>query len=59
MYSAFVTGTPGNKKAYEAIYKRIGSVVRDREVLEIATGPGVIAKQVAAEAKSMIATDLK
>ena len=30
---------------------------RDREVLEIATGPGVIAKQVAAEAKSMIATD--
>ncbi len=57
VYSAFVTGTPGNKKAYEAIYKRIRSVVRDKEVLEIATGPGVIAKQVATEAKSMIATD--
>ncbi len=57
VYSAFVTGTPGNKRAYEAIYKRIRSVVKDREVLEIATGPGVIAKQVAAETKGMIATD--
>ncbi|MCR5511135.1 MAG: class I SAM-dependent methyltransferase [Lachnospiraceae bacterium] len=57
VYSAFVTGTPGNKKAYEAIYKRIRSVVRDKEVLEIATGPGVIAKQVATETKGMIATD--
>ena len=57
VYSAFVTGTPGNKKAYEAIYKRIRSVVKDKEVLEIATGPGVIAKQVADEAKSMTATD--
>ena len=57
VYSAFVTGTPGNKKAYETIYKRIRGVVKDKEVLEIATGPGVIAKQVASEAKSMIATD--
>ncbi|MCR5502027.1 MAG: methyltransferase domain-containing protein [Lachnospiraceae bacterium] len=57
VYNAFVTGTPGNKKAYEAICKRIRGVVKDKEVLEIATGPGVIAKQVATEAKSMIATD--
>lgn len=57
VYSSFVTGTPGNKRAYNAIYKRIRKVVSDRDVLEIATGPGVIAKQVAAEAKSMIATD--
>ncbi len=57
VYGSFVTATPGNKKAYEAIYKRIRTVVKDKEVLEIATGPGVIAKQVAAEAKSMIATD--
>ncbi|MBR3508018.1 MAG: methyltransferase domain-containing protein [Lachnospiraceae bacterium] len=57
VYSHFVTGTPGNKKAYEAMYRRIRKVVRDKEVLEIATGPGVIAKQVADEAKSMIATD--
>ena len=57
VYTSFVTGTPGNKKAYEFIYKRIRKVVKDKEVLEIATGPGVIAKQVAAETKSMTATD--
>ncbi len=57
VYSTFVTGTRGNKKAYEAMYRRIRDVVKDKEVLEIATGPGVIAKQVAIEAKSMIATD--
>ncbi len=57
VYTNFVTGTPGNKKAYETMYKRIKEVVRGKEVLEIATGPGVIAKQVASEAKSMIATD--
>ena len=57
VYTSFVTGTPGNKRAYEAIFKRIRKVVRDKEVLEIATGPGVIAKQVADESKSMIATD--
>ncbi|MCR5389444.1 MAG: GNAT family N-acetyltransferase [Lachnospiraceae bacterium] len=57
VYSAFVTGTPANKKAYEVIYKRIRTVVKDKEVLEIATGPGMIAKQVADEAKSMTATD--
>lgn len=57
VYTKFVTGTPGNKRAYEAMYKRIRKVVKDKEVLEIATGPGVIAKQVASEAKSMIATD--
>ncbi len=57
VYSAFVTGTPGNRKAYEAIFKRIWKVVKDKEVLEIATGPGVIAKQVAAECERMVATD--
>ncbi len=57
VYTGFVTGTPGNKKAYNAMYKRIRSKVKDKEVLELATGPGVIAKQVADEAKSMIATD--
>lgn len=57
VYNGFVTGTPGNKKAYNAMYKRIRSVVKDKEVLELATGPGVIAKQVAEETKKMIATD--
>ncbi len=57
IYSVFVTGTPGNKRAYDAIFDRIRKVISGKEVLEIATGPGVIAKQVAAESKSMIATD--
>lgn len=57
VYTNFVTGTPGNRKAYEAIYKRIRTKVKGKEVLELATGPGIIAKQVADEAKSMIATD--
>lgn len=57
VYNGFVTGTPGNKRAYRAMYRRIRYVIRDKEVLELATGPGVIAKQVADEAKHMIATD--
>ncbi len=57
VYSGFVTGTPGNKRAYEAMYKRIRTMVKDKEVLELATGPGVIAKQVANESKRMVATD--
>lgn len=57
VYSQFVTGTPGNRRAYAAMYRRIRKVVKGRDVLEVATGPGVIAKQVADEAKSMIATD--
>ncbi len=57
VYTGFVTGTPGNRHAYETMYKRIRAMVKDKEVLELATGPGVIAKQVANEAKSMTATD--
>ena len=57
VYSGFVTGTPGNKRAYEAMYKRIRTMVKDKEVIELATGPGVIAKQVANESKRMVATD--
>ena len=57
VYSQFVTETPGNQRAYAAMFRRIRKVVRGRNVLEVATGPGVIAKQVADEAKNMIATD--
>lgn len=39
------------------MYNRIRTVVKDKEVLELATGPGVIAKQVANETKRMTATD--
>ncbi|MCR5596094.1 MAG: class I SAM-dependent methyltransferase [Lachnospiraceae bacterium] len=57
VYKFFVTGSPSNKKAYKDMYKRIRKVVADKEVLELATGPGLIAKEVAGFTKSMIATD--
>ena len=42
---------------YEFMYDRIPQVIKDMEVLEIATGPGFLAKHVAPAAKRMIATD--
>lgn len=42
---------------YEFMYARIPEVIRDKEVLEIATGPGLLAKHTAPAAKRMIATD--
>ena len=44
-------------KIYRFMYERIPEMIRDKEVLEIATGPGLLAKQVAPAAKKMIATD--
>ena len=44
-------------RIYRFMYDRIPEMIRGREVLEIATGPGLLAKQVAPAAKSMIATD--
>ena len=45
------------QKIYDFMYKRIPKVIRDKEVLEIATGPGLLAKHVAPAASRMIATD--
>ena len=42
---------------YEFMYRRIPQVIRGKEVLEIATGPGLLAKHVAPAAERMIATD--
>ena len=42
---------------YDFMYARIPEMIRDKEVLEIATGPGLLAKHVAPAAKRMIATD--
>jgi len=39
------------------MYDRIPEVIESKEVLEIATGPGLLAKHVAHAAKKMIATD--
>ena len=44
-------------KIYRFMYERIPEMIRDKEVLEIATGPGLLAKQVAPSARRMIATD--
>lgn len=46
-----------DRNIYEFMYQRIPQVIRDMEVLEIATGPGLLAKQVAPAAKHMTATD--
>ena len=42
---------------YEFMYERIPTVIRGKEVLEIATGPGLLAKHVAPVARRMVATD--
>ena len=46
-----------DRNIYTFMYDRIPEVIRDRDVLEIATGPGLLAKHVAPAAKTMLATD--
>ena len=46
-----------DSKYYKFMYDRIPTKIRDKEVLEIATGPGLLAKHVAYAAKRMVATD--
>ena len=46
-----------DKKMYQLMYHRIPRVIKDKDVLEIATGPGLLAKHVANAAHSMTATD--
>ena len=46
-----------DRKVYQYMYDRIPQLIADKEVLEIATGPGLLAKHVADAAKKMIATD--
>lgn len=45
------------KHIYEYIYENASKTVKDKNVLELATGPGMIAKNIARSAKSIIATD--
>ena len=42
---------------YDFMYQRIPEKIQGMEVLEIATGPGLLAKHVAPAAKKMVATD--
>ncbi len=46
-----------DQKIYTFMYDRITDVIRNMDVLEIATGPGLLAKHVAPAAKAMLATD--
>ncbi len=46
-----------DQKIYNFMYERIPEKIIGMEVLEIATGPGLLAKHVAPAAKRMVATD--
>lgn len=46
-----------DQKIYDYMYRRIPEKIRDKQVLEIAAGPGLLAKHVAYAAKEMTATD--
>ncbi|MDO4338492.1 MAG: class I SAM-dependent methyltransferase [Eubacteriales bacterium] len=46
-----------DRKIYQMMYERIPKVIQEKDVLEIATGPGLLAKHVAYAANKMIATD--
>ena len=46
-----------DQQIYDFMYERIPEVIRGKEVLELATGPGLLAKHVAPASKRMIATD--
>lgn len=46
-----------DRKAYRVMYDRIPKIIKGKDVLEIATGPGLLAKHVAYAANKMIATD--
>ena len=46
-----------DRKLYAFMYERIPERIRDKEVLEIATGPGLLARHVAHAARRMVATD--
>lgn len=46
-----------DRKIYQMMYNRIPKVIKEKDVLEIACGPGLLAKHVAYAANKMIATD--
>ena len=46
-----------NRKAYAQMYEKIRNAIKNKRVLELCTGTGLIARNVASEAKEMIATD--
>ena len=58
IYAPFYTRVMrGERKMYAFLYRRISQWVQGKGVLELATGPGLIAKEIAPFAKSVLATD--
>ena len=45
------------KNIYDYMYERIGEVAQGKDVLELATGPGMIARHIAPHANHVVATD--
>ena len=45
------------KSIYETMYQNIRLVVEGKSVLELATGPGLISRNIADQAKTVVATD--
>ena len=45
------------KNIYDYMYERIGEVAKGKDVLELATGPGMIARHIAPHANHVVATD--
>lgn len=45
------------KHIYDFMYEEISSAVKGKSVLELATGPGMIARHIAQSARAVIATD--
>ena len=45
------------KNIYDYLYQNISRAAEEKAVLELATGPGMIAKHIACAAKSVVATD--
>jgi len=46
-----------DKKIYSMMYRRIPKVIKGKYVLEVATGPGMLAKNVAYSAEKIVAVD--
>ena len=53
----YKTAMKADEKIYRFMYRRISKVVKGKDVLEIATGPGLIAKNIAHAARRVVATD--
>jgi len=53
----YETTMKSQKNIYDYLYQNISRAAEGKAVLELATGPGMIAKHIATAAKSVVATD--